>query len=320
MPLPVFEEVRSACRAVAEDALYVSIDTDSLSRYASMLPKQRLHLPEMDPAVHHLGHGEKTLAYLITLDAVNFGSGYFPHIFGDRRSGYRAVAAALADRYARSGPVTAQALRELSKRECSGIFALDQANPAARELARLYACALNDLGTLLCDRYQGRFEGPVEEAGSSAERLVRILAAMPLYRDVSTLEGREVPFYKRAQLTAVDLHIAFGGEGYGRFDDMDRLTICADNLVPHVLRLDGVIAYSRDLAERVDRGEELPAGSREEVEIRACAVHAAELILAKLRAGGERVNAMELDNLLWHRGQEPPYRLRPRHRTRTTFY
>lgn len=129
-----------------------------------------------------------------------------------------------------------------------------------------------------------------------------------------------VPFHKRAQLTAIDLYIAFAGEGAGRFDDMDRLTICADNLVPHVLRLDGILRYREELAARVDSGELLPAGSQEEVEIRACAVHAAERIVDALRHRGEKVNAMMLDNLLWHRGQEPFYRARPRHRTRTVFY
>jgi hypothetical protein len=29
---------------------------------------------------------------------------------------------------------------------------------------------------------------------------------------------------------------------------------------------------------------------------------------------------MMLDNFLWHRGQEPAYRARPRHLTRTVFY
>ena len=39
-------------------------------------------------------------------------------------------------------------------------------------------------------------------------------------------------FYKRAQIVASDLALA----GVAEFDDLDRLTIFADNLVPHVLR------------------------------------------------------------------------------------
>lgn len=57
------------------------------------------------------------------------------------------------------------------------------------------------------------------------------------------------------------------------------------------------------------------------MEIRACAVHAAELIVKELRDRGKAVTARELDYLLWNRGHEPRYReRRPRHLTRTIFY
>ncbi len=55
-------------------------------------------------------------------------------------------------------------------------------------------------------------------------------------------------FYKRAQITPSDLALA----GVAEFDDLDRLTIFADNLVPHVLRVDGVLRYE-DCAGGADR-------------------------------------------------------------------
>ena len=55
-------------------------------------------------------------------------------------------------------------------------------------------------------------------------------------------------YYKRAQIAANDLHLA----GVVDYPDVDRLTVFADNLVPHVLRLDGVLHYSDELA-RADR-------------------------------------------------------------------
>jgi hypothetical protein len=117
-------------------------------------------------------------------------------------------------------------------------------------------------------------------------------------------------FYKRAQIVPNDMALT----GVATFADLDRLTIFADNLVPHVLRVDGVLHYEPRLAERIDRGELLPPG-REETEIRACAVHACELIAARLG-----VPARVLDTWLWNRGQEPRYKALPRHRTRTTAY
>jgi len=118
-------------------------------------------------------------------------------------------------------------------------------------------------------------------------------------------------FYKRAQLLASDLALA----GVARFGDLHALTIFADNLVPHVLRCDGVLIYEPLLAAHVDRGELLTMGPWER-EIRGCAVHACAT-LARRIGSSER----ELDQLLWHRGQAAGYKQRaPRHRCRTVFY
>ena len=144
---------------------------------------------------------------------------------------------------------------------------------------------------------------------------------MPYFADIELWRGEPVPFYKRAQLTAADLSIAFAGQGWGRFSDLHRLTIFADNLVPHVLRLDGVLVYDPELARRIDAGELIASGSPEEIEIRAGALHAVELLVEELRRRGHDVTAMGLDYLLWNRGQQPAYKqAKPRHRTRTVYY
>ena len=80
-------------------------------------------------------------------------------------------------------------------------------------------------------------------------------------------------FYKRAQITGSDLELA----GVASFGDIDRLTIFADNLVPHVLRCDGVLVYDERLAAHIDAGRRLRPGPQER-EIRACAVHACALL------------------------------------------
>jgi hypothetical protein len=148
-----------------------------------------------------------------------------------------------------------------------------------------------------------------------------LLREMPFYEDVAPYDGLRVHFFKRAQLTAADLALAFGGQGPGRFHDLHRLTLFADNLVPHVLRMDRVLAYDENLAARIDAGKRIERDSRTEIEIRACAVHTVEKLCAALNTQGRRVLPMELDYLLWNRGQQPFYKkTKPRHRTRTVFY
>ncbi len=45
-------------------------------------------------------------------------------------------------------------------------------------------------------------------------------------------------------------------------DDLGGLTMFADNLVPHVLRLDGILRLHPGLVARIDRGELIEHGSR----------------------------------------------------------
>jgi hypothetical protein len=184
----------------------------------------------------------------------------------------------------------------------------------------LFSRALNDLGEFLLKHFDGEPTGLITAANRSAARLAEILIEMPLYRDVSRYASFEVPFYKRAQLTAADLDAVFDGEGYGAFADLDQLTIFADNLVPHVLRRNGVLVYAPALAARIDAGVPLEAGSPEEVEIRAAAVHSVERCVSLMGKAGVKLTARQLDTILWTRGQLPAMKAHPRHRARTTNY
>jgi hypothetical protein len=304
------DEVRQAAADTARSAKFVVVQEDAVEAYAASLPLETARAPELDPATHYFGQPDATLAYVVELDAINFGSGYFPKL--KKRagmSGYFTVAGGLKDCFDAQGPLSADQLTRLSERDCARIFGQQfGADAAVDELMRLFAQALNDLGGYVAARFDGSIRALVDAADGSAEILVRILAEMPFYQDVG--------FYKRAQLTAADLSVAH----VATFSDLERLTIFADNLVPHVLRVDGVLRYAPGLLERIERQELIASGSIEELEIRAAAVHAVELIGAALRRRGQPVTSMRLDYVLWNRGQEPNYKARPRHRTRTVFY
>ena len=176
----------------------------------------------------------------------------------------------------------------------------------------LFARALRELGAHVRDAHGGSFLALARSGDGSAAALAEHLARLPTWHDVSPYDGRPVPFFKRAQLAAGDLHL----QGIAPADDVAALTLFADNLVPHVLRIDGVLAFDPELVERIERGELIAHDSPEEVEIRACAVHAVELLVAAHGA----TTATAVDNTLWHRGGEPRYKAHPRHRARTTAY
>jgi hypothetical protein len=286
------DEVRRHCARVAASARWVRIDpgaTVAAGGVAGLDPD--LHLLEAPP--------EERARYVLVLDAINFGSGWFPTL---RPDGAESLTDALTRRLteharARGGPWTAPELRELGAREVAGVLGQDPGH----ELMRLYAEALRALGGWLGDRDA---VGTIAAARGSADRFAASLAAgMPFFDDPG--------FYKRAQITANDLVLA----GVADFSDVERLTVFADNLLPHVLRMDGVLEYAPELAAEVDAGRPLRAGGEMEREIRACTVHACEALAARLG-----VAPRTLDNWLWNRGQAPPYSERPPHLTRTVFY
>jgi hypothetical protein len=253
------------------------------------LPLDRIRTPKLDLDHHFVGGPDDTVAYVLTLDAVNFGSGWFEEL---GTSTDALTARLTAHARARGGTWTAEEIR--GGVDVAAVLGL----PADHELTRLYAQALRQLGSFLGGR--GALD-VVAAAGGSAQRLARRLAdGMPFFADHG--------FYKRAQITANDLALA----GVAEFADVDRLTVFADNLLPHVLRVEGVLHYAPELAERVDAGVELPAGSEMERELRACTVHACEGIATRLG-----VPPRTLDNWLWNRGRDLPGRP---HRTRTVFY
>jgi hypothetical protein len=236
-------------------------------------------------------------------------------------SGYFTIASSLTDHFREHGPIPPHQLANLSADDCARMFRQDRADPVIVELMQLFSTALNDLGRLVVQSYGGLFTNLVESANHSAQRLVTLLGEMRFFRDVERYGEIVVPFYKRAQLTAADLSLALNRKGLGRFDDLSRLTIFADNLVPHVLRIDGILEYDPHLAERIDREDLIPPGSEEEIEIRACAVDVVERLVESLRARGANVTSMGLDYVLWNRGQEKHYKkMKPRHRTRTVYY
>jgi hypothetical protein len=302
-------DLRAACARVAERATHVRIDHERVPGYVGTLP---IDVPVEGPGAEaHPTEGgrEELAAYWLTLDAINFGSGWFPTLHKPGgRSGYFTIATALTERFTARGPWPAATLAEIDAAEVAATLKQDPTH----ELMALFANSLNDLGRHVRADHGGRFADVVDGAGSSAVALVQKLSGWESFADTSAYDGVSISFLKRAQIAAADLSRA----GVAAFRDLDRLTMFADNLVPHVLRLDGLLNYEAPLLERIERGDLIEHGSSEEVEIRACALHTVALI------AGERAGAREadVDSLLWHRGREQRYKGVPRHRSRCTAY
>ncbi len=284
----------------------MQISTEAVGAYAGSLP---LAAPTISDPLLTGSDREHAAADTLILDAINFGSGWFPTLRKrPGRSGYGTVAEALAEHRARAGPWDVFTLATLDAPAIAAILGQDADHP----LMGLYSASLRDLARRVTAEHEGRFAAIIDAAGGSAVRFARTLGAWPCFADHSRHAAFELPFLKRAQIAAADLQRARAAD----WRDLSALTMFADNLVPHVLRLDGILTFDPELMARIEREELIVHGSPEEIEIRACAVHAVELIVAA-RPGS---CAAEIDQLLWERGGGARYKASPRHRSRCTAY
>src|SRR3954466_15949379 len=151
------DRVRENSAAIAASARHVRIDLDRVGEIEPGPP------PELDPERHFLeGSCEDVAAYLLTLDAINFGSGWFPTL--RKRpgcSGYYTVSWALADHWRSNGPWSSEALRAMAAATVADVLGQERGH----ELMGLYAEALRQLGGWLGGRE------PLSVVGASAEQL-----------------------------------------------------------------------------------------------------------------------------------------------------
>ena len=301
------ERVRAAVAWVADRADSVEIDHSVIPAYAAGLPRgagDAVPAPELVGADR-----ESKAAFAICLNAINFGSGWWPTI--RKRpglSGYLTIAAGVTEMFSLRGPWSVDELTSMDAETIAGVVGQDPGHP----LMSQFAASLRNVGTHLLVDHGGSFEAVVDAAGGSAVALADLIARWDAFTDVSIYEGMSIPFYKRAQLAAADLDRS----GAAELADLDRLTAFADNLIPQVLRVDGVLRLDPGLTSRIEDGELLEHGSPEEVELRACAVHAVEL----LSRAEPDLPPIEIDAALWLRGSGPRYKVLPRPRCRNTSY
>lgn len=301
--------VREQAAWVVSQADHVRLHEDRIAAYTDRLLETYPLVTELDAL--HVPSDE----YVFALDSVNFGSGYF-HIANTSGVAleYDVLATGLKKAFAQGVMARPQ---DWVKATADDFHAMLGIAPGLHEkldvLMDLFAGHLRDTGARIMAGYGGSVQAMIDRAQGSAVALVGMLAQWPSFQDVAFYKGKSVSIYKRAQILAADINLARGND---YFHDMQALTCFADNMVPHVLRMDGLLEYSPELAARIDRGDMIAAGGAEETELRAFAIHAVEMMQRK---AGARATAVNLDHILWHRGYEPDMP-RQMHRTLSVWY
>lgn len=181
---------------------------------------------------------------------------------------------------------------------------------------------LNEIGLVLLEKYNGKFSNflkisnkAFDEGKGLVERLVKELPAfndIRIYRPTGTV----VSFYKKAQLLMACLHCN-PNSGF-KLDDIGELTVFADYKLPQALRDLGIIEYSKDLANKIDKRVLIPEGSDEEVEIRVHTIYVSDILCKEVnRYRKDKITPNKIDEYLWLKGKKSK---RPRHFTMTIYY
>lgn len=320
--------VLSSTRGVVEQGERVWINVEQIEsfceRWLRQGESQQQGVQIWDRAYHFHDGTERTVNWIVLLDALNFcfwaekgQTRWTVDYQGKRVNGYWAEAAALTRAVAEGRPLwDARYLSQIDEEAIAAIFRGDGTIPLLEE--RLNNA--REVGRVLLERYDGQFSHAIEQAEGSASKLVLLLAnEFPSFQDVATFRDQPVRFLKRAQICVADLHHAFEGRAWGAFRDLEQLTIFADYKLPQVLRHYHIIEYEPALAELIDNQELIPAGSEEEVEIRANTIWACEFLRRAMERRGQHMTAANIDQRLWLAGQQAA-EMRPYHRTRTIYY
>ncbi len=129
--------------------------------------------------------------------------------------------------------------------------------------------------------------------------------------DTAELDGRKFYFLKRPQLMVLEYHgrVSHKSDGLPAISGIERLGAIPDYELPKTFVADGIIQMRRDLAERIRDRKALPAGSREEIEIRAAtcwAIYHEIDITNKARASVHLppIHIGHIDYFRWTRGQQ----------------
>jgi len=313
--------VLETTEVVVKQAKAVTIDEDSIARWAADVPPAALQ-PKGHELLGHLPGSQAKMANLVLLiDALNFCFWSPDPIKIDwRGQTYKRfeamfVSLMLAVRY---GPQWCDA--EYWVRAPSDEIRQVLSGNGELLMMEERERTIRETGQTLIDRFDCQFMNAIDSVNEQAWPLaVLLMTNFDSFRDVSNYGGQPVYFMKRAQICALDVAIAWNMHEFPPLSGLEELTAFADYRLPQALRHLGILHLTPELAETIDGEKEIVKDSEEEVEIRAATIHAVDRMRIAADKVGKPVSAWQIDWYLWGLSHNDDVTVN-HHRTRTIFY
>jgi hypothetical protein len=187
-PLP--DRVRAGVAAAVDRAELVRIDDAALDRLAVSIEPTP---PEPFPEERWSGGVEDRAMGVLAWNAVNFGSGWFPHVVKiPGHSGARTMGARWQQHCGAHRVPSAGWLAEVTVERVAEVF-IQPLEGEVLGMLEAFAVAWRELGTHLLQHHGGSAASMVGAAGSHGAALAEELAQLTSWDDRHELDGLEVP-------------------------------------------------------------------------------------------------------------------------------
>lgn len=316
--------VLETTKYVVENSTHVFIDRKQISNFAKTIKNNNFKFTDVDIA-RYKWTLEDLLKLFFVFNTINFcfwakrnEEKWTIEVDGEKIDGAIALFRALENEAKRNPAfIEGKFLSELSEQRLRTILAGNVEIPLFRKRLE----CLHEAGKVLCKHFDGNYLNFLEKAENNAIKLVDLIVTyFPRFDDHAQYNGKQIAFYKRAQINAFDANEVLKKFKHNGLYSLDKLTGFADYKVPQVLRKLKILKYSKSLEKKIDNYGLIKKGSKEEIEIRACTIWSVEYIRQSLTNRIHFINSCLVDSLLWLKGQRKSKADKPYHRTETIAY
>lgn len=291
---------------------------EKVKELAPEIAKEELEMPKWDAPVYIEENSKQTIDFVMIINSINFAFTEFqePHRKFEVKQPSMdfnwngAFAMTYCIKRAMPEIFDAKYLANMTTKEAKKIFQGETIQiPMLKERIKI----LQEAGTVLDEMYEGHFYNLVEDSNYHAFKdgngvVEKLVKDFPSYNDISYYKGKEVKFYKRAQLAVGVLYARLKGTSLFDIKDIDDLTVYADYVLPVSLTRLGVMKKTEELENKIQNWKEIKKDSLEELEIRTHTIYGADLLIKevnKYRPEDKKINALHMDYKLWSETRKP---------------
>ena len=265
---------------------------------------------------------QEQLNFLIILDSISFCFWKLPKwkIEYNNRffDGSWGMVAAIAKALDKGIPILDfNYLKDLSLKDFNSIVE-DESKLALKEER---VKTLNEVANKVIDNFNSNPVSLITKANQDALEVQElILSTFTSFKDSAVYNNENIFFNKRAQLLTADINYVLELNKKPSLSNIDKITACADYKIPYILREFGILEYDKRLSSILENRIVIEKGSKDEIEIRAHAIWAVELLKKEYVKKVANIKSIQINDYLWLLSQIKNPNNKPYHLTLTTSY